>query len=153
MVITDNCATIALDGSEIEIEFTQPFSYIWVENLGTVSIKMSRSPNVESAEQGVLTRPAKSSAGMSVKDSKLYVYGESGSINVMGTNSAENPFKIVAEGGGSGGSGGTTDYNDLSNKPKINGVTLSGNKSLEDLGIRDMTEEEVTNLINNAKGE
>lgn len=29
----------------------------------------------------------------------------------------------------------TGDYNDLSNKPSINGVTLSGNKSLADIGI------------------
>lgn len=36
----------------------------------------------------------------------------------------------------SGGSGGTSDYSDLSNKPQINGVTLSGNKSLADLGIQ-----------------
>ena len=34
-----------------------------------------------------------------------------------------------------GGSGGTTDYNDLSNKPQINNIELSGNKSLSDLGI------------------
>lgn len=34
-----------------------------------------------------------------------------------------------------GGSGGTTNYNELTNKPSINGVTLSGNKSSEDLGI------------------
>ena len=34
-----------------------------------------------------------------------------------------------------GGSGGTSDYNDLTNKPQINDVTLSGNKSLSDLGI------------------
>lgn len=33
------------------------------------------------------------------------------------------------------GSGGSSDYNDLSNKPSINSVTLSGNKSLSDLGI------------------
>lgn len=31
--------------------------------------------------------------------------------------------------------GGTTDYNDLTNKPSIGGVTLTGNKSLSDLGI------------------
>lgn len=37
--------------------------------------------------------------------------------------------------GDSGGGGGTSDYNDLSNKPQINSVTLSGNKSLNDLGI------------------
>ena len=30
---------------------------------------------------------------------------------------------------------GTQDYSDLSNKPQINSVTLSGNKSLSDLGI------------------
>lgn len=34
-----------------------------------------------------------------------------------------------------GGSGGTTNYNDLQNKPQINGVTLSGNKTSADLGI------------------
>lgn len=37
------------------------------------------------------------------------------------------------------GGGGSSDYNDLSNKPSINSVTLSGNKSLEDLGITDTT--------------
>lgn len=36
---------------------------------------------------------------------------------------------------GGGGGGGTSNYNDLSNKPQINGVTLSGNKTSEDLGI------------------
>lgn len=35
-----------------------------------------------------------------------------------------------------GGSGGTSDYTDLSNKPSINGVTLSGNKSAHDLGLQ-----------------
>ena len=33
------------------------------------------------------------------------------------------------------GGGGTSDYTDLENKPQINGVTLSGNKSTSDLGI------------------
>ena len=36
---------------------------------------------------------------------------------------------------GGGGGGGTTNYNALSNKPQINSVELSGNKSLADLGI------------------
>ena len=39
---------------------------------------------------------------------------------------------------GSGGGGGTTDYTDLSNKPKINNVTLSGNKTTSDLSIHDV---------------
>lgn len=33
------------------------------------------------------------------------------------------------------GDGGTFDYDELNNKPQIGGVTLSGNKSLSDLGI------------------
>ena len=38
-----------------------------------------------------------------------------------------------------GGGGGTTDYNDLTNKPQINNVTLNGNKSSYDLGISPKT--------------
>lgn len=45
-----------------------------------------------------------------------------------------NGFKILNTQGG-GGSGGTTDYNDLDNKPKINGVEVSGRKSAEDYGL------------------
>lgn len=33
------------------------------------------------------------------------------------------------------GGGGTSNYNQLSNKPQINDVELTGNKSLHDLGI------------------
>lgn len=40
----------------------------------------------------------------------------------------------LAKGSGGGG-GGTTDYNDLSHKPQINGVTLIGNKSTSDIDI------------------
>ena len=39
------------------------------------------------------------------------------------------------ETGGGGGGGGTTNYNSLSNKPQINGVVLSGNKTSADLNI------------------
>lgn len=39
--------------------------------------------------------------------------------------------------GGGGGTGGN--YNDLQNKPSINGVTLSGNKTTSDLGISQPT--------------
>ena len=43
---------------------------------------------------------------------------------------------IATYGGGSGsGSSGTTDYNDLTNKPSINGITLTGNKTSIDLGM------------------
>lgn len=38
-------------------------------------------------------------------------------------------------GGGGSGSTGTTNYNNLTNKPSINGVTLSGNKTSTELGV------------------
>lgn len=38
-----------------------------------------------------------------------------------------------------GGAGGTTNYDDLTNKPKVNGVILSGNKTSADLGITTLT--------------
>lgn len=43
----------------------------------------------------------------------------------------------IAYGKGSGGGGGgsTSNYNELTNKPSINGVTLDGNKTSEDLGL------------------
>ena len=43
--------------------------------------------------------------------------------------------EIPSSGGGGGGTG-TDNYNDLNNKPSINGTTLSGNKSLDNLGIQ-----------------
>lgn len=36
---------------------------------------------------------------------------------------------------GGGGGGGTTDYNQLTNKPSINGVTLSGNKTSDEIDV------------------
>ena len=41
----------------------------------------------------------------------------------------------IADGKGSGGGGGTDDYNDLSNKPQVNGVSLAGNKTSDDLDL------------------
>ena len=45
-----------------------------------------------------------------------------------------NEIKVIMTPGG--GSGGTSNYNALTNKPKINNVELNGNKSLNDLGIQ-----------------
>lgn len=44
--------------------------------------------------------------------------------------------EIPSSGGGGGGTG-TDNYNELNNKPSINGTVLSGNKSLDNLGIQE----------------
>lgn len=45
------------------------------------------------------------------------------------------------------GGAGTSDYNELSNKPQINGVTLEGNKSNEDLGIQSISNAEIDEIL------
>lgn len=57
---------------------------------------------------------------------------------VSGTNiKTINSQSLLGEGNIEiSGSGGTTDYTQLTNKPQINSVELSGNKSLSDLGIQ-----------------
>lgn len=42
---------------------------------------------------------------------------------------------------------GTNDYNDLANKPQINGVELTGNKTPEDLDILPLTNAEIDELL------
>lgn len=107
-----------------------------------------------------------SSSGSYAKDSfvtyERYIYQ-----NQTGTNSGTpdsdttnwkkvsvlDLIKSVEAGGGSG----TTNYNDLGNKPSINGVTLSGNKTTSDLGITIPTSTSqltnnsgfITNTVNN----
>lgn len=44
------------------------------------------------------------------------------------------------------GGGGTTDYTDLTNKPSINGVTLSGNKTSSELGVA--SADDVSAIVN-----
>lgn len=48
--------------------------------------------------------------------------------------------------GGGGGTGGTTNYNDLANKPQINDVEIKGNLSLEELGL--MSSIDTENALN-----
>ena len=54
-------------------------------------------------------------------------------------------------GGGSGGGGGVvSNYLSLSNKPRIEGVILQGDKSFEDLQLQRITNAEIEELLSNA---
>lgn len=72
---------------------------------------------------------------------------------------------ILALKGLKGGGSGTTDYNALSNKPKINGITLTGEKTGQELelynvinstthrtvegyGVPELTDEQITSAYN-----
>lgn len=65
---------------------------------------------------------------------------DSGKGSVSGSGSSS---------GGGGGGGGTSNYNSLSNKPKINGVVLTGNKTGSDLGLNNYSDLTNKPSINN----
>lgn len=44
-------------------------------------------------------------------------------------------------------SGCSNDYDAFINKPKINNVTLAGNKTFEELGLRAVTNTEISEII------
>lgn len=46
----------------------------------------------------------------------------------------------------------TSNYEELFNKPKINGVTLVGDKSFEDLGDESLTNIEIATIFNRVFG-
>lgn len=59
-----------------------------------------------------------------------------------------NVIVQIAESGPRGPQGppgppGATNYNDLTNKPRIESVELIGNKTLDEIGIRTITENEI----------
>ena len=70
-------------------------------------------------------------------------------LSVMAENSTQYPeepitreemyLDYLCKNGTGGGSGGTANYNDLTNKPSINGVTMEGNKTSADLNIQSQT--------------
>lgn len=58
-----------------------------------------------------------------------------GGVKADGTTTTIDSDGTIHASGGGGGTG-TTDYNELGNKPSIGGVTLSGNRTLAELGIQ-----------------
>ena len=65
-----------------------------------------------------------------------------GAVTAEYDGSTEQTINIPA-----GGTGGTSDYNALSNKPQVNNVELSGNKTLDDLGIQEKIASVVENKV------
>ena len=72
--------------------------------------------------------------------SNIAYYGDAPTVNksyrVFCPNGSMNQAFIITGGGSSGGGGtGTTDYNQLTSRPSINGTTLSGNQTSSQLGL------------------
>ena len=111
---------IAFDDKQDVIDNNNKLDYSLLDNTPTIPSKTSDLTNDsgfinnsyhDSTKQDVLV------SGTNIKTINNQNILGSGNINI------------------GGGSGGTSDYDQLENRPQINNVTLSGNKSLSDLGI------------------
>jgi hypothetical protein len=58
----------------------------------------------------------------------------------VGANLVIDEDGVLSSTGGGGGTGGTSNYSELINKPKINDIVLNGNKTLTELGIQSSEE-------------
>lgn len=72
-------------------------------------------------------------------------------MNVEFKFDVESPQYFDASFQSNSGSGATSNYNSLTNKPKINGVELIGDKPLEDFNIQEkmtpITNSEIDTII------
>lgn len=96
-----------------------------------------QGPQGNTGPQGSSGTPGKS-ATIQIGSVTTLAAGSQATVTNVGTeNEAIFNFGIPkGEPGSGGGTGGTTDYIDLLNKPKINNVELNGNKTLSELGIQ-----------------
>lgn len=72
--------------------------------------------------------------------------GEQGEVGPMGPQGPQGEQGPIGP-QGPAGSGGTTNYNDLENKPSINGVELIGNKTSEEFNIKASTDNKLIGTV------
>jgi hypothetical protein len=109
----------------------------WVESLTALGAETLQ--NAQNAAQSA--EDAEAAAAMLQNVSATATTLEPGSEATASYEDGVFSFGIP-RGEPGGGGGGTGNYNDLSNKPQINGVTLSGNKTAADLNLGTYTKPE-----------
>ena len=99
MIETRN-ATVALSGTEKAVEFAAAYNYFYIKNDSPDTVYVSMSPNITAGADGVFAVDAGGSCGTAhgYPANKLYLLG-TGSVQVCGTGSADNPFKSASRGG------------------------------------------------------
>ena len=103
---------------------------------------------------GTVFTPVGSPTGTEVHSGDDIVTSASLKVNGAWQNLVGSRLEDINTGGGGGGTG-TDDYNQLSNKPSINSVTLQGNVTDSDLGIQnciyDSTTDELYTIVDGAR--
>ena len=98
-MVTKNVTTITLSG-ETAVQFNQTYNYFWITNLGDDDVFASMDSGITEGADGVIIIPSGSSASTmhGYNSDTVYLNGN-GKVQVMGTFSAFNPFKVAKKGG------------------------------------------------------
>lgn len=121
----------ATGSGEIQLIFTIDGTVIGNSDIAKTRVMRSITPSGETPS-GITNFIQQAGAILEEVDEAIPTGGTEGQV-LAKKSDADHDLEWVDQTGGGGG--GTSNYNDLSNKPKIAGTTLSGNKSLHDLGI------------------
>lgn len=124
---------------------TYTSNYGWTKPSGSDNVDISvLNDNLDDQDSTIhdaflnMAPPFSESSTYAVDDIVLYttgLYKCHTAVTTPGSWTGSTNWQVYKLSEGGGGGGGTSSYNDLTNKPSINGVTLSGNKTTSDLGI------------------
>lgn len=122
------CEDVTVEGNDIT--FSWKLSGNVFERPGFIAFKMYAKKSDDDYETVFNTTPAFGIVKMTIPDGNKEIAEEYPDV----INQIFDRLDALESGGG-GGTGGTTNYNNLSNKPQLNGVTLEGNKTLDQVGV------------------
>ena len=91
--------TISIAGSEVKAEFSG--ANAWLRNDGADVIYTAAKPGIIAGADGVVAIPAGQSAPVYGANGAVWLLG-TGSVQLIGSDYSENPFKTSAQAGGSG---------------------------------------------------
>lgn len=121
------CEDVTVEGNDIT--FSWKLSGNVFERPGFIAFKMYAKKSDDDYETVFNTTPAFGIVKMTIPDGNKEIAEEYPDV-------IDQIFdRLDALETGGGGTGGTTNYNKLSNKPQLNGVTLEGNKTLDQVGV------------------
>jgi hypothetical protein len=136
---------------------TYTSNYGWTKPSGSDNVDISvLNDNLDDQDSTIhdaflnMAPPFSESSTYAVNDIVLYdtgLYKCHTAVVTPGSWTGSTNWQVYKLSEGGSGGGGTSNYNDLTNKPSINGVTLSGNKTTSDLGI-DKTAVGLSNVPN-----
>ena len=128
--------TIALSGAEVKVTFSG--GNAWLRNDGASAVYASKTAGITAGADGVVSIPAGGSAPVYGANGTVFLLG-SGSVQLIGSDYATNPFVGDSFGGGadtSTNAAGIVTLDGLQGGVPFSGITLSGDIVGQEITLR-----------------